>query len=178
MKIYFLHTDLNETPFYVGSTNQSLQTRKENHSSDFRTCKDKGDYIKKIKDSGQKLRIKLIEDCSKELGRERETFYIKSYLKDGIKLLNRCDDSSSNSKLQRLIAAKTIKEVYNRPEIRKKIKESNLKRSKAIIINDIKYLSINEASRKTGISPGLICLVANKKRKSKKYKISFHGLGS
>lgn len=173
VKIYCLHLEGDETPIYIGRTKQDLQTRKENHMSDFRLDVKKSNAIRKLRNDGKVICIKLLEICSWEDKADRETFWIRHYLSKGAPLLNSVDNSTSNSEKQKMAASKSLKDKFKDQKFVDKIRAANAKLRKAVIINNVVYASVNEAAAQTKISQGLISSVCNGKRNSKKYNIQW-----
>lgn len=173
MKIYYLCTNENNVPVYVGSTSQDLKLRRENHLSDFRNKSKKTEWIKKEKGKGvgKNIRIVLIENCRNEDRYIRENYWITHYRNMGIKLLNITDAITTSDK-QKSVARKTILKTMENPLVKENIKRALFKRRKRVCINGVEYDGINQASRITGISAGLISLIANG-RKSNIYKVTY-----
>lgn len=173
MKIYYLCTELNNTPVYIGSTNQELKLRRENHLNDFRNNKEKSEWIKKEKNGGlgKHIKIVLLETCSKEDRYNRENYWISFYLNLGVKLFNITDALTTSIK-QKEVAKNTMINLMKNPTIKEKIKNAQLRKRKKISVNNIEYNGINEASRITGVSAGLLCSIA-KGRSSKIYDVKY-----
>lgn len=161
MKIYYLCTESNNTPVYIGSTNQELKLIRENHLNDFRNNKEKSEWIKNEKNGGlgKHIKIVLLEMCSKEDRYNRENYWIYFYLNLGVKLFNITDALTTSIK-QKETAKNTMINLMKNPIIKEKIKNAQLRKRRKIIINNIEYNGINEASRITGISAGLLCSIA------------------
>jgi len=171
MKIYYLHIEGDTTPLYIGSTNQELKIRRENHLSDQRGDTPIKKWIREIKsrNDSKKLQIKEIEDCT-ELNRwEREAFWTLHYKP---KLNTKVGVHHSEEHKKRVSNWMTNLKISD--ETRNKMCRSKKILYVPVIINGIKYASITYASLKTKISAGLICSVLKGNRNSKKYIIT-HG---
>jgi hypothetical protein len=158
---------------YVGSTSQDLKLRRENHLSDFRVKSKKTEWIKKEKNGGRgrNIRIVLIENCSNDDRYIRENYWITHYRNMGIKLLNITDAITTSDK-QKRIAKKTILKTMENPLVKENIRLALFKRRKGVFVNGVEYKGVNEASRITGISAGLISSIAGG-RKSNMYKVRY-----
>ena len=173
MKIYYLCTENNNTPVYVGSTNQSLKLRRENHLNDFRNCKEKSEWIQKEKNGGvgKHIKIVLLENCLEDERFKRENYWINFYISSGVNLFNITDAITTSDKQKETARISILKLMCN-PLMKENIKNAQLRKRKKIIFNDIEYNGINEAARLTGVSAGLLCSIA-KGKYSKVYKVRY-----
>lgn len=168
IKIYFLYLEVDEKPVYVGSTKQELRLRRENHLSDKRGNTLIKNWIKEQKSDsvGKHIKIKLIEHCSAKNRYKREAYWTKVLktklnTKEGVKHTEDHKKKVSEWMSKRVVSKKTLQKM------------SDSQNKKSVVIDSVKYASINEASDKTGISLGLISSVCSGKRNSKKYKIHY-----
>lgn len=169
-KIYYLHTG-DFIPKYVGSTTQSLQTRKENHSSDFRNNSPKTDWIQQLKNNGGALHICLIESCDKVQRYSRENYWIEHFKSEGVELLNITNAITSSDKQKQIAKEVMVKRMQN-PLMKEKVRQALRMRRKAIEVNGVVYNGIIEAARVLGISSGYLCSMA-KGKSSKKFNVKY-----
>ena len=167
MKIYYLHEG-DFIPKYIGSTNQKLMLRKNNHWQDLRNKTEKVEWIKKLKHNGGKLYIELIEDCKDEERYIREAYWIKKHKSTIINTKVANLHTESHKAYMSLIMKKPKSKTA-----RLNIAKAQMKKAKKVYIDGQVYNSIHDASRETGISTTVISFNCNKKRKSKTHNIKF-----
>lgn len=168
MKIYFLHNG-DMVPRYIGSTNQKLMLRKNNHWQDLRNKSDKVKWIKELKDCGGKLYIHLIEECEDNEGYAREKHWTIFY-KDTILNMKLATEHTDEHKEYMSLLKRGIKKSV---ETKAKMKEFQKTRWKKVFVNGEEYPSIHHASKGSGISVSFISAMCNKTRTSTNNKIYF-----
>lgn len=88
VQIYMLSDPITQEIRYVGKTNNIKRRYKAHHNPARFKNTTKFDWIKSLRDKNLKAVLKVIEECSADVGKERERFWIKYHLNKGCRLTN------------------------------------------------------------------------------------------
>ena len=165
--IYTLSHPVTNEVRYVGKT-INIKRRLKQHLHDKRSSH-KASWVKSLKSDGLKPIMTILEICT-DNWQEREIFWISQYdnltnIKQGGGVdYVRTTSEETKEKIRQANIGKVLSNEH-----KEKIKSKSFKR--AVIINDILYESISEASRVLGISDSTIQGRANNINNTKYFYI-------